>query len=375
MSNNKKSSDSNADLPLVGVRDNSKLHRNVWTQLLAFLSRKSPTTGYTYSLVLKEWCAFLGVRQGTQAAADRLVVADEADVAAYLYWLERRPGEIPRERRTHGMPSTIRSIERRQEVQAKRVKKSGLESTMANATVAKKFAALRRMYRVLQSCGFGPSVNPFSTDIVPPPPKDAGRKRPTRMLAFDRVKSLIESVSSDDPKGLRDKAILSALFGGALRRSEVAVLSVSDVRMTKSGTVFLYLRATKAKKDAEQALPKWAADVVWQLRDHRLQSGAKGADPLFLSHTGRGGTSPTVRAISASGVYKLFLHYCHAAGVEDSITPHSARATAITKLLAQGIPHRMVKEFSRHASIQMVELYDKRRIGVDENPAKDLDFE
>ena len=54
---------------------------------------------------------------------------------------------------------------------------------------------------------------------------------------------------------------------------------------------------------------------------------------------------------------------------------HSARATAITRLLAEGIPHREVQEFSRHASIQMVELYDKRRIGVDKNPGRGLDYD
>jgi integrase len=48
-------------------------------------------------------------------------------------------------------------------------------------------------------------------------------------------------------------------------------------------------------------------------------------------------------------------------------SPTCARATAITKLLADGIPHRQVQEFSRHASIQMVEWYDKRRFSVDEN--------
>lgn len=41
-------------------------------------------------------------------------------------------------------------------------------------------------------------------------------------------------------------------------------------------------------------------------------------------------------------------------------TPHSARATAITKLLADGVPHREVQEFSRHSSVRMVERYDKR---------------
>ena len=62
------------------------------------------------------------------------------------------------------------------------------------------------------------------------------------------------------------------------------------------------------------------------------------------------------------------------AGAGNFVSPHSARATAITKLLSDGFSHREVQEFSRHASIQMVEVYDKRRISIDDNPASDLDY-
>jgi integrase len=64
-----------------------------------------------------------------------------------------------------------------------------------------------------------------------------------------------------------------------------------------------------------------------------------------------------------------------AVGAGPHVTPHSARATAITKLLTDGIPHREVQAFSRHASIQMVEHYDKRRFDVERSPAKGLEFD
>ena len=67
--------------------------------------------------------------------------------------------------------------------------------------------------------------------------------------------------------------------------------------------------------------------------------------------------------------------YCECVGLDpDQYSPHSARATGITKMLEQGIPHRQVQEFSRHSSVRMVELYDKRRIQIDHNPAKVLEY-
>jgi len=227
---------------------------------------------------------------------------------------------------------------------------------------------------MLIASGLGVTENPFDGDRVPPPPKDAGRKRPTEMIDFSKVMEIVAAADDSTPKGLRDKAILSAFFGGGLRRSEVIGLRVGDIRRSPAGTCYLYLRSTKAKKDAQQALPDWAALVVEKLAAARKAAGASEADHLFVGFSGPGGKIETNRPISPVGLYELFKTYCLRAGAGEFVSPHSARATAITRLLAEGIPHRQVQEFSRHSSIQMVELYDKRRLGVDQNPGKGLKY-
>lgn len=343
----------------------------VWLRLSAFLSMRSPNTQTTYLGIVNEWCSFLGAEPGSEAGARKMLAASDVHAIAFRNWLSARPGEKPR------MASKAESASRALEKRPSHVfrKKVGLESTLSNATIAKKFAALRRIYRMFISSGLSARQNPFDSDQVPAPPKDAGRKRPTEMVDFALVKQIVALPDISTPKGVRDRAILSVLFGGALRRSEVCALRLGDVRRSAKGTVFLYLRSTKAKKDAEQALPVWAASAVAALIRQRVEQGASPADYLFISYTGQAGNTPTLDPVSHSGIYKLFKSYCQLAGAGDNVTPHSARATAITKLLADGIPHRQVQEFSRHSSIQMVELYDKRRIGVDQNPAKDLDYD
>ncbi len=346
----------------------SNATQQVWLRLTAFLSLKSPNTQLTYRGIMNEWCEFLGAKVGTPAAAQKIVAASDVHSIAFRKWLASRPGEKPR-----GGPaskSTGLIIARHQTR-----KKDGLESTLSNATIAKKFAALRRMYRALMAADLGIKVNPFDSDLVPPPPKDAGRKRPTEMIDFALVKRIINLPDKLSAKGVRDRAILACFFGGGLRRSEVIALRVSDVRKSAQGTTYLYLRSTKARKDAEQALPKWAAAEVLALLKIRKEQKASGADYLFTAFTGRGGKIATADPLSPAGLYLLFKDYCQRAGASQFATPHSARATAITKLLDAGIPHRKVQEFSRHSSIQMVEVYDKRRFGVDDNPAKDLSFE
>jgi len=256
-----------------------------------------------------------------------------------------------------------------------RGKNSGLSDQQTNATIWKKFSALRRIYRGLMAADLGIKHNPFDTDRTPPPARDAGKKRPTEMVDFELVMRVVNYPDTKHPKGRRDRAILAALFGGALRRSEVCQLTISDYRRSAQGTPYLYLRATKARKDAEQALPTWAADALDLVVADRQLEGAFAGDPLFVAFKGKGmGRSSPREPISETALYRMFKQACMASGAGIFVSPHSARATAITKLLTEGLTHREVQEFSRHSSIQMVEVYDKRRYSVDQNSARKLKF-
>jgi site-specific recombinase XerD len=354
---------------LYNVKNNNKPSNSMlWLRISAFLSLKSVNTQRTYSSIVSEWCEFLGDNAGTEKSAELMLAASDLNAIAYRAWLEKKIGQKPRASNTFvdSKELTNRKV--------KHTRKDGYQSTLANATIRKKLTALRRIYRMLIAADLGISKNPFDSDSIPTPSSTSGQKRPTEMLDFNMVMRVVEAPTLDSPKGLRDRAILSVLFGGGLRRSEVVSLRLGDVKQTRKGTLFLRLRATKAKKDADQALPAWAADYVKKLLGVRKQEGALDGDFLFVSYRGKGGLIPTNQAFSDSGLYKLFRHYCNKVNAGKFLTPHSARATAITKLLEDGIGHREVQEFSRHASVQMVEVYDKRRISVDENAAKVLEY-
>ncbi|MDZ4786503.1 MAG: tyrosine-type recombinase/integrase, partial [bacterium] len=345
---------------------------DLWARINAFLSFKAINTRSTYFGIIKEWCAFLGTEVGSSDAATKICSATDNQAATYRKWLENKPGETPRITRKQKIPESIELI---QTTYKQSNTRDGTQSTLANATIAKKLIAIRRIYKMLISTGIYQGLNPFDSDLIPTPSAKSGQKRPTEMIDFSLVKKMIEIPDVKTPKGLRDKAILSILFGGGIRRNELINLRIADLKKTAQGTIFIRLRATKSKKDYDQALPAWASQTITELVTQRKKDGAGDSDYIFIGYTGRGGLKATANHISAPAIYILFKGYYALAGGSDSVSPHSARATAITKLLSDGIPHRLVQEFSRHSSIQMVELYDKRRIGVEENPGIDLDFE
>lgn len=341
----------------------------LWLRISGFLDLKSENTQKTYLGIINEWCEFLGAEAGSSSAATLISTATDMHAVAYRNWLLKRPGQKPRYSTSASTTAHVAKAGKKYSSRA-----DGLQSTLSNSTIAKKFAALRRIYRMLIAAELVTSVNPFDVDRVPPPAAKSGQKRPTEMLDFKLVKKVFEQPDLSTLKGLRDLCILQVLFGGGLRRSELINLRLGDVRKTSAGTAFLYLRATKAKKDAEHAIPGWVADNLKVLVERRKTVGAQAGDPVFVSFRGQAGRGETNLPMSASGVYRLFKRYCDLAGAGSFVSPHSARATAITRLLAQGVNHRDVQEFSRHASVQMVEVYDKRRLSVDQSPAKGLSY-
>ncbi len=341
--------------------------RELQLRLEAFLSLKSDTTARTYRGIIRSWCAFLEEKSGQGSDTSQLFT-QATDLHATLYrdWLQKRPGQ------------NIHSVKQAETTEVsksnQKISRDGYQSTLSNATISKHFAALRRIYRMLMSYDFGIERNPFDPERIGKIASSAGQKRPTEMIPFDKVQEIVNSPDTQTPKGIRDRAILALLFGGGLRRSEVVKLRIGDIKHTQKNIPYLHLRATKAGKDAYQSLPDWAISHLQALIDIRLAEKAQPQDFLFISYRGKGGNTPTIHPLSDNGLYRLFKSYCKIAGVKDRVSPHSARATAITRLLEHGIPHRDVQEFSRHSSVQMVEVYDKRRAGIEQNPARKLDY-
>lgn len=197
-------------------------------------------------------------------------------------------------------------------------------------------------------------------------------KRPTEALEFNEVMDFINLPGKRTPKEIRDTAILTVFFAGGLRRSEVCGLKMRNVLLTKNGTLFLRLEKTKSQKTQDQAIPEWAFKNIFDYVEQRKKELAKSPDPLFTMYEVARG--PTHTHISDKSMERIWNKYRDMAKLPASITTHSARATAITKLLSDGMSYREAQEFSRHASVAMVEQYDKRIFGVDKSPAKKLAF-
>lgn len=296
--------------------------------LREFFATKAPTTQRGYSSVLNQFVSFLGRHD-----IDHLSVHE-----------------------------CIRFIRQLQATRGRNPRPGDTSTTISKGTLAYKVSALTGMYDYLLRCGLA-QQNPWRDPALDQHRKRGAQKFPHERIPNEMVEKVLAAPSRHTPEGRRDRAILACLFYGALRRSEVAALNIGDVTAVKTG-IALKLRNTKNGNTYIQPLPIFGQrEIRAALRDRQ---GASLSEPLFVEHFGA--------RLTDNRVYKLFKMYCAVAGLGENFSPHCARASAITRLLELGVEYRKVQQFSRHASIKMVELYDKRRLELIDNPAKLLRF-
>jgi integrase/recombinase XerD len=295
------------------------MKQDVWTVLSASIAERKRQKNYI--ITVEEWCRYLCAAPGTKSGAAKLLRATSADAKLYRQWCEAQPG----------------------------AKVDGKESTRALATIELRINILKALYRTLKEAGLVRG-NPFFGMKVKV--NESDRKFPTQMIPLDRVQELLSAPDLQTEKGRRDAAMLALLFTTAIRRSELIALKVGDFRRTDAGTCYIYLAHTKAGEPAELAVPEWCSQSVISWIDERIINGAESSEPIF--------------PISDRTLARTFKRYCAAVGLDHKVLGcHSARATVITKLLADGYKHEEVKEISRHSSVIIVERYDKRKTELD----------
>lgn len=295
-----------------------------------WLSFKARNTRRVYLQIFNEFAGFLK----SKALAD----ATKEDAFAYVEYRKQAIGQI--------------------------------KGKVSNSTIRQKIRRLMQIYSVLIDAGMC-EENPFFQISKRFPKGRGGDKRPTGMIAYDKVPLMINAFDLSTKEGVRNKAFMSLLFAGALRINEAIKLNLEDLKESESGTCYLVLHDTKNRTTVNHTIGQWAKDILVELYNQRIREGAKVEDPLLVVYKAN---TLAAQRISIHTAERIFYLAVKAAGITERVTPHFARATAITKLLDDGINYRDIREFSRHSSVSMVEMYDKRRLSIEENPGKNLSF-
>ncbi len=166
-------------------------------------------------------------------------------------------------------------------------------------------------------------------------------------LTEAQVEALLEAPDTDQPLGLRDRAMLELMYASGLRVSELVGLKLIHVGLNEG-----VLRVT-GKGDRERLVPFGEVASDW-LRRYLAQ-----ARPALLSGRAADAVFVTRRADGMSRVmfWMLVRKYAVAAGVSGPLSPHTLRHAFATHLLNHGADLRAVQMLLGHADISTTTIY------------------
>ncbi len=157
-----------------------------------------------------------------------------------------------------------------------------------------------------------------------------------KVLAKTEIKKILDHCTN-----LKHRMILTLLYSGGLRRSEVLDLKISDIESERE---LLRVRGAKGKKDRYTLLSgKILADLRQYYREYKPDK--------YLFEGQRGGK------YSATSVAKILKNAALKAGIKKRVTPHMLRHSFATHLLEQGTDLRYIQELLGHNSSRTTEIY------------------
>ena len=245
-----------------------------------------------------------------------------------------------------------------------------LAAGQTNTAVGRKLSVVRSLFGYLRAYGYaGP--NPADTRYVAAPPVPRDGK--TVGLTPEDCRRLLDAPPADTPEGVRDRALLAVLAYTGCRVGEVCRLRVEDYKAS-GGHKVLEVRGKGGKErrvplhpEAFERLDAWLD--VSGVRD---QTGA-----LFrpvVSARGGGADGFKGQSLTRRAVQYLVARYVRRLGLDQNVTVHSFRVTALTTARERGADIVDLQDFAGHADPRTTLGYIRNRDRLSRSPAYVLKY-
>jgi integrase/recombinase XerD len=176
-------------------------------------------------------------------------------------------------------------------------------------------------------------------------PANFGRTFEPNPLTRAEADALISAALGEPRMGLRNGAMLTVMYRGGLRVSEVLALRSSDVD-TDRGTVTV--RRGKGGKFRVCHIGPAASALVGRWKRERIRLGGA-AGPLFCTSAGGEVSHQYVR---------MMMHRLGAkAGIAKRVTPHQLRHSHASELAWAGTPVNVISKQLGHSSSAVTARY------------------
>lgn len=207
-------------------------------------------------------------------------------------------------------------------------------------SIARHLSSLKTFHRFLRLEGLlscDPTLNMETPKLL--------QKLP-HFLSLEEVELLLSQPKADNPRGLRDKAMLELLYATGMRVSELVNLQLKHVNLD----VGHLLCSGKGDKDRLIPMGKTAREQLKVYLAHGREDILEGRRSayLFVSRLGR--------SMTRQWFWKLIRQYAAGVGIKR-LSPHVLRHSFATHMLERGADLRSLQALLGHADISTTQIY------------------
>lgn len=199
--------------------------------------------------------------------------------------------------------------------------------------------------------------------------------KPTNDVSDEQIRHLFELIENQKGPGLLHKAVIYTLFTTGIRKAELINLRLKHFFM-KDGFHIIEIRAKGGKHLTKVIHPK-CAEVIHEYLDYLKRESGENLHPEdWIFRPSKNPLDPThiVKPLNPKSVDYIIKSWCAKAGIDQRISPHSARASYIGSALESGMDLYKISRDVGHASVKTTEEYNKRRQKLTDSPVFGLGF-
>ncbi|MBC8385462.1 MAG: tyrosine recombinase [Candidatus Cloacimonetes bacterium] len=215
------------------------------------------------------------------------------------------------------------------------------ELGLSNSSIARKRSALKSFYNFLDEEEIKLK---FSFEQIP---KRKYIQKLPEVLSIKEMMKLLDNIGTDDPIGMRNKAILELMYASGLRISETLNLSIHDVYWNEQ--VVRVMGKGRKQRVVPVAEKSLNFVLTYYQEARNILKKEQEVDLLFLNKFGR--------KLSRMGIWKMIDKLSLETGIKKHVSPHTIRHSFATHLLEAGANLRVVQMLLGHASINTTQIY------------------
>ncbi len=171
-------------------------------------------------------------------------------------------------------------------------------------------------------------------------------KKLPEYLTIEEIETLLKIIPTDNPLGIRDKAIYELMYSTGVRVSELINITLDDIYLDDD-----FIKVF-GKGNKERLIPfglSCKKCLVFYLNKSRSILNKKNQSFLFLSRRGD--------KLSRITIWKNLKKYSIQVLQDKKVYPHILRHSFATHLICNGADIRFVQELLGHSSIITTEIY------------------